>query len=96
MCKERTSVSHSSTESEVISLDAGLRMGGLFVPDLWDIVIEVLRTTEDNTQPITLALGNWRQINTIIQAPRNWQQFNPTGQRAIPKPRPNMRQENKD
>ena len=26
MCKKQTSVSHSSTEAEVISLDAGLRM----------------------------------------------------------------------
>ena len=28
MCKKRTSVSHSSTESEIISLDVGLRMDG--------------------------------------------------------------------
>ena len=28
MCKKLTSVSHSSTESEIISLDAGLRMDG--------------------------------------------------------------------
>ena len=28
MCKKRTSVSHSSTESEIISLDAGLRLDG--------------------------------------------------------------------
>ena len=27
-CKKQTSVSHSSTESEIISLDAGLRMDG--------------------------------------------------------------------
>ena len=27
MCKKQTSVSHSSTESEIISLDAGLRAG---------------------------------------------------------------------
>ena len=41
MCKKQTSVSHSSTESEVISLDAGLRMDGLLDLDLWDFVIEV-------------------------------------------------------
>ena len=29
MCKKQTSVSHSSTESEIISLDAGLRMDGI-------------------------------------------------------------------
>ena len=29
MCKKQTAVSHSSTESEIISLDAGLRMDGI-------------------------------------------------------------------
>ena len=29
MCKNQTAVSHSSTESEVISLDAGVRMDGI-------------------------------------------------------------------
>ena len=29
MCKKQTSVSHSSTESEILSLDAGLRLGGI-------------------------------------------------------------------
>ena len=28
MCKKQTSVSHSSTESDIISLDAGLRLDG--------------------------------------------------------------------
>ena len=32
MCKKQTSVSHSSTESEIISLDTGLRLGCL----LWN------------------------------------------------------------
>ena len=31
MCKKQTSVSHSSTESEIISLDTGLRFDGLHV-----------------------------------------------------------------
>ena len=35
MCKKQTSVSHSSTDSEIISLDAGLRMDGLPAHDLW-------------------------------------------------------------
>ena len=42
MCKKQTSVSHSSTESDVISLDAGSRMDGIPALDLWDLVIEVL------------------------------------------------------
>ena len=29
ICKKQTSVSHSSTEAEIISLDAGLRMDGI-------------------------------------------------------------------
>ena len=37
MCKKQTSVSHSSTESEIISLDAGLRMGGPPALDFWDL-----------------------------------------------------------
>ena len=38
-------------ESEIISLDAGLRMDGLLALDLWDIVIEVLRSTSNNVEP---------------------------------------------
>ena len=41
MCKKQTSVSHSSTESEIISLDAGLRMEGITALDLWDLVLDV-------------------------------------------------------
>ena len=33
MCKKQTSGSHSSTESEIISLDAGLRLDGIFALD---------------------------------------------------------------
>ena len=51
MSKKQTSVSHRSTESEIISLDAGLRMDGLPALDLWDMVIEVLRSTNNNIQP---------------------------------------------
>ena len=50
ICKKQTSVSHSSTESETISQDAGLRMDGLLALDLWDMVIRV-RSTNNNVQP---------------------------------------------
>ena len=33
MCKKQTSVSHSSIESEIISLDAGLRLDGITALD---------------------------------------------------------------
>ena len=41
MCEKQTSVSHSSTEAETISLDAGLRMDGIPALDLWNFVKEV-------------------------------------------------------
>ena len=42
MCKKQTGVSHSSTESEIISLDNGLRLDGLLALDLWDLIVSVL------------------------------------------------------
>ena len=50
MCKKQTSVSHSSTETEVISLDAGLRMDGIPALDLWDLIVTVLGNTHQNDQ----------------------------------------------
>ena len=41
MCKKQTSVSHSSTESEIISLDTGLRLDGLPTLELWDLIVSV-------------------------------------------------------
>ena len=41
MCQKQTSVSHSSTESEIISLDAGFRMDGAPALDLWDLILAV-------------------------------------------------------
>ena len=45
MCKKQTSVSHSSTESEIISLDAGWRLDGIPALDLWDLIVSVLGNT---------------------------------------------------
>ena len=58
MCKKQTSVSHISTESEIILLDAALRMDGLPALGLWDVVIEVLRSTKNTKTPINPASGN--------------------------------------
>ena len=38
MCKKQSSVSHSSAEAEIISLDAGLRMDGIPALTLWEFV----------------------------------------------------------
>ena len=48
MCMKQTSVSHSSTESEIISLDAGLRLDGITALDLWDLIVAVLGNTNQN------------------------------------------------
>ena len=51
MCKKQISVSHSSTESEIISLDAGLRLDGIHALDLWDLIVAVLHgNTYQNDQ----------------------------------------------
>ena len=51
MCKKQSSVSHSSTESEIISLDASLKMDGISALDLWDLIVTVLhRDTNQSEQ----------------------------------------------
>ena len=58
MCKKQTSVSHSSTESEIISLDAGLRLDGIPALDLWHLINTVLgnmtMTTERPGRPVII------------------------------------------
>ena len=55
MCKKQTAVSHSSTESEIISLDTGLRLDGLPALQLWDLIVSVLgnvsRVSDGSGQP---------------------------------------------
>ena len=53
MCKKKTSVSLSSTESEIISTDGGLRMDGILVLDLWT----ELRSTNDTGRQSQLVEG---------------------------------------
>ena len=49
MCKKQTSVSHSSTEAEIISLDVNLRMDGIPALTLWELVIEVFHSVPNRT-----------------------------------------------
>ena len=64
MCKKQTSVSHSSTESEIISLDAGLRLDGIPALDVWDLIVLVLGNTTQNhdrtEQPVVCPQTNHR------------------------------------
>ena len=50
MCKKQTSVSHSSTESQIVSLDAGLRLDGIAALDLWDLFVSVFGNTTQTTE----------------------------------------------
>ena len=74
VCKKQTSVSHSSTESEIISLDAGHRIDGLPALDLWDILL-----SRCYVQPRT-------RFNLVTEAQGKLSMFNPTP--MIPEPRP--------
>ena len=53
MCKKQTSDLHSSTEAEIMSLDACLRMDGSPALDLWDSVIEVFHSSPNQTNSTT-------------------------------------------
>ena len=50
MCKKQNAVSHSSTESEIISLDTGLRLDGLLALELWDLIVSVLGNMTQTTE----------------------------------------------
>ena len=52
MCKKQTSVSYSSTESEIISLDAGLRLDGIPALDLWDLIVTVLHGNTNHSKQV--------------------------------------------
>ena len=62
MCNEQTSVSHSSTESEIISLDAGLRLDGIPALDLWELIVAVLGNTNQNRTEQGDLLKNKRAV----------------------------------
>ena len=55
MCKKQTAVSHSSIESEIISLDTGLRLDGLPALELRDLIVSVFgsvsRVSDRSGQP---------------------------------------------
>ena len=62
MCKKQTSVSHSATESEIISLDAGLRLDGKPALDLWDLIVAVLGNTNQSHKERVDPFVNKREV----------------------------------
>ena len=82
MCKKQTSVSHSSTESEIISLDAGLRLDGIPALDFWGLIVFVLgntiQTSERPERPVVTdknqrSQGMTNVLNNIDCVPSNVQ-----------------------
>ena len=71
MCKKQTAVSHSSTESEIISLDAGLRLDGLLALELWDLIVSVFgsvtQTSDRTGRPVDTerSLKSQGKINVL-------------------------------
>ena len=53
MCKKQTAVSHSSSEAEIIALDAALRLEGIPALMLWDLVLEVYSPAKANSRRTT-------------------------------------------
>ena len=81
-CKKQTSVSPSSTESEIISLDGGLRLDGLPALELWDLIVSVFgnttQTTERTGRPVITdrsrkSQGKINVLNNIDGVPSNVQ-----------------------
>ena len=69
MCKKQTSVSHSLTESEIISLDTGLRLVGLPALELWDLIVSVfgnISHVSDRTgQPVNGKNKSYNKIDIM-------------------------------
>ena len=64
MCKKQTSVSHSSTESESISLAAGLRLDGIPALDSWDMIVAVLGNTNQSHKERGDPFMNKREVRS--------------------------------
>ena len=64
MCKKQTSVSHSSKESEIISLDAGLRLDRIPALDLWDLIVAVLGNTNQSSKARGDLCTNQREVRS--------------------------------
>ena len=83
MCKKQTAVSHSSTESEIISLGTGLRLDGLPALELWDLIVSVfgnISHVSDRTgQPVNGKNNSYNKFDVmqdIDSVPSNVQSEN--------------------
>ena len=80
VCKKHGAVSHSSTEAEVIALDAALRMEGLPALMLWDVITECLYRAGGDPKRIK-AGGDPRQSGNTAKPHQTH-----AGERVAPEP----------
>ena len=62
--RNKLQVSHSSTESEIISLDAGLRLDGVTALDLWNLIVAFLGNTNQSHKELGDAFMNKREVRS--------------------------------
>ena len=67
MRKKQTSVSHSSTEVEIISLDAGSRMDGIPALTLWDLEIEIFHSVPNRTDRLKREREPRRNPSAVVK-----------------------------
>ena len=63
MCKKQNSVSQL-TESEIISLDAGLTLDGIPALDFWDLIVAVLGNTHQSHKERGDPFMNKREVRS--------------------------------
>ena len=76
MCKKQTAVSHSLTESEIISMDTRLRLNGLPALELWDLIVSVfgnISHISDRTGQPDKSQRKFDLMNDIGSVPANVQ-----------------------
>ena len=86
MCKKQTSVSHSSTEAELSSLNAGLHMDGIPALTLWDLVIEVFHSPPNqiNKSKGQESQGNLSRTTTPSEKPKSNQARQTGSEQSVP------------
>ena len=61
ICKKQGAVSHSSTEAEVITLEALMRLEGIPALSLWNQMLELFKTGSTKRPPDEYAWGSRRK-----------------------------------
>lgn len=75
MCKKQGAVSHSSTEAEIIALEACVRMMGIPMLQLWDLVIDVFHPqptqNQNNETQLNLNDNAYQILSNVDNVPSN-------------------------